>query len=116
MNVLVFKICHADEWRATEAACVYHGSVKDRADGFLHFSAAAQLMETLTRYYADAGDLVLVAVDAAALGGALKYEPSRGGQLFPHLYGSLPRDAVRWVRPIARDPQGSFVLPAGLTA
>jgi len=91
-------------------------AVKDRADGFLHFSTAAQLMGTLTRYYADADDLVLVAVDANALGSALKYEPSRDGQLFPHLFGTLPRVAVRWVRPIARDPQGSFVLPAELTA
>jgi len=110
---LIFKIVHAPEWPATGA---YPGSSKDRADGFLHFSTALQVLGTLARYYTDADDLLLVAVDADALSGALKYEPSRDGQLFPHLYGNLPRDAVRWVRPIARDPQGSFVLPSDVTA
>jgi uncharacterized protein (DUF952 family) len=104
----IFKIVHAPEW-PTEGA--YGGSAKDGADGFLHFSTAEQLLGTLTRYYADAGDLLLVAVDPAALGDALKFEPSRDGALFPHLYGSLPRAAVRWVRPIARDARGAFVLP-----
>ena len=116
MHALILKICHAEEWKAAEGAGIYPGSRKDREDGFLHFSTAEQLMGTLTRYYADANDLVLVAVDADALGGALKHEPSRDGQLFPHLYGELPQTAVRWVRPIARGPQGSFVLPAELTA
>ncbi len=116
MTDVIFKIVHSDEWRSAEAAGFYRGSKKDRADGFLHFSTAEQLMGTLTRHYADATDLVLVAVDADALGGALKYEPSRDGQLFPHLYGNLPRAAVRWVRPIARTPQGGFVLPDELTA
>ena len=113
MDALIFKICRTEEWQAAGA---YPGSKKDQEDGFLHFSTADQLMGTLTRYYAGANDLVLIAVEAAALGSALRYEPSRDGQMFPHLYGSLPRDAVRWVRPIARDPQGSFVLPAELTA
>jgi uncharacterized protein (DUF952 family) len=116
MDAPIFKICPNEEWKAAETAGVYRGSKKDREDGFLHFSTAAQLMGTLTRHYADAKDLVLVAVDANALGSALKYEPSRDGELFPHLYGDLPQAAVRWVRPIARGPQGSFVLPAGLTA
>jgi uncharacterized protein (DUF952 family) len=115
MDALIFKICRAEEWKAAETARIHEGSKKDREDGFLHFSTAEQLTGTLVRYYADANDLVLVAAEAAALGGALKYERSRDGQLFPHLYGNLPRDAVRWVRPIARDPQGSFVLPDELT-
>ncbi len=110
---LIFKIVHAPEWPSTGAYC---GSWKDRADGFLHFSTARQLMGTLARHYAEANDLILVAADAGALGSALKYEPSRDGELFPHLHGNLPRDAVRWVCPIARGPQGSFVLPAELTA
>jgi uncharacterized protein (DUF952 family) len=109
----IFKIVHAEEWAKAEGR--YAGSAKDRADGFLHFSTAEQLMGTLARHYADAHDLLLVAVEAEALGTALKWEKSRDGALFPHLHGDLPRDAVRWVRPIARDPQGSFVLPA-LTA
>ncbi len=110
----IFKIVHAAEW--TRVGDAYAGSEKDRADGFLHFSTAAQLMGTLTRYYADADDLLLVAVDGAALGAALKYEPSRDGALFPHLHGTLPREAVRWVKPISRDARGAFVLPDGVTA
>ena len=109
--MLIYKICHRADWDESQEAGVYHGSEKDRADGFLHFSTAGQLIGTLTRYYADADDLLLVAVDAAALGAALKYEPSRDGALFPHLYGTLPRAAVRWARPISRDARGAFVLP-----
>ena len=109
MTELIFKIVHAAEWDAVRE--LYEGSEKDRADGFLHFSTAAQVPGTLARYYADAGDLVLIAVDEIALGDALKYEPSRDGALFPHLHAPLPRAAVIWVRPIARDKDGGFVLP-----
>ena len=109
--LLIFKICHSAEWREAEAACVYRGSAKDRADGFLHFSTAEQLTGTLARHYADAQDLVLVAVDAATLGPALKFEPSRDGALFPHLYGALPLAAVNWVRDIGRNADGGFALP-----
>jgi uncharacterized protein (DUF952 family) len=116
MPSLIFKICHEPEWKAAEAAGAYRGSAKDEQDGFLHFSTAEQLIGTLTRYYAGADDLLLVAVDADALGDALKYEASRDGALFPHLYGKLPRDAVRWVRPISRDARGAFVLPPEITA
>jgi len=108
MTTLIFKIVHAAEW--ADVRDVYAGSAKDRVDGFLHFSTAGQLMSTLTRWYADADDLLLVAADGDALGPALRYEPSRDGALFPHLYRALPLHAVRWVRPIVR-LQGSFVLP-----
>ena len=83
--MLIFKIVHNDEWRAAEAAGIYCGSAKDQADGFLHFSTEEQLSGTLTRYYAEADDLVLVAGDAESLGAALKYEPSTAGALYPHL-------------------------------
>jgi uncharacterized protein (DUF952 family) len=109
MTAFVFKIVHADEW--AKVADAYAGSEKDRADGFLHFSTQEQLIGTLTRYYADAHDLVLVAVEADALGAALKFEASTGGALYPHLHAPLPLSAVRWVRPIARDKGGAFVLP-----
>jgi uncharacterized protein (DUF952 family) len=108
---VIFKIVHSGEWRAAEAERIYGGSGKDKADGFLHFSTEEQLLGTLTRYYADAGDLVLVAVDADALGDALKYEPSTAGALYPHLYGDLPLSTVKWSRPIKRSAAGQFLLP-----
>jgi uncharacterized protein (DUF952 family) len=108
---LVFKIVHAPEWRDAEASGSYAGSAKDKADGFLHFSTGEQVMGTLLRYYADATDLVLVAVDADALGDALKFEPSRNGALYPHLYDQLPLTAVRRVSALARGPNGDFLLP-----
>jgi uncharacterized protein (DUF952 family) len=107
---LIFKICPRAEWEKPEHIHAYQGSEKDRADGFLHFSTADQLMGTLTKYYADADDLLLVAASPAALGPALKYEPSRDGELFPHLYAPLTYDAVAWVRPIERNGDGAFVL------
>ncbi|HEV2652716.1 MAG TPA: DUF952 domain-containing protein [Rhizomicrobium sp.] len=97
--MLIFKIVHAEEWRAAEAAGIFSGSAKDKEDGFLHFSSEEQLDGTVAKYYAGQRGLVLVAVDPETLGGALKYEPSRGGELFPHLYGTLPLDAVLWTRP-----------------
>lgn len=107
---LIFKIVPRTEWEAESGD--YHGSAHDRADGFLHFSSAAQLPETLRRYYASQDDLMLVAVDAMALGAALKWEyaPSRGED-FPHLYAPLSCDAIRWARPLKRDAQGEFNLP-----
>jgi uncharacterized protein (DUF952 family) len=96
--MLIFKIVHAAEWREAEVAGVYAGSAKDKEDGFLHFSSEEQLDGTVAKYYAGQTDLVLIAVDPETLGAALKYEPSRGGELFPHLYGSLPMDAVLWTR------------------
>lgn len=108
---LIYKICHAGEWVAAAARGAYAGSAKDREDGFLHFSTREQLAGTLARYYADATDLVLVAVDPEALGEVLKWEPSRDGALFPHLYAPLPLSAVRWSAPIARDAGGTFTVP-----
>lgn len=109
--MLIFKIVHREEWDAATRAGAYEGSAKDRADGFLHFSTAKQLMGTLQKYYAAEKDLLLVAVDEDLLGAALKYEPSRDGAPFPHLYAPLPVSAVKWVREIARESNGGFVLP-----
>lgn len=111
MAGLIFKICDRREWDAAVASGVYGGSAKDKADGFLHFSIEEQLMGTLTRYYANADDLVLVAVGADAFGDSLKYEPSTAGDLYPHLYGNLPLTTVKWSRPIGRDAAGKFLLP-----
>jgi len=110
MTSLIFKIVPRAEWESSSGD--YHGSAHDRADGFLHFSTAPQLEETLLRYYAGQDDLVLVAVSAQACGAALKWEhsPSRGED-FPHLYAPLSCDAMKWARPIAKDATGRFVLP-----
>lgn len=109
--MLIFKICHASEWAEAERAGRYDGTAKDKADGFLHFSTAEQLPGTLEKWYAGANDLLLVAVEADALGDALKWEPSRGGALFPHLYAPLAMAAVRWTAPVARGANDRFVLP-----
>ncbi len=103
---LIFKILGAQEWRAAEAAGVFLGSAVDHADGYIHFSTAEQATETAAKWFAGRDDLVLVAVGADALGPALKWEPSRGGALFPHLYASLPLAAVVWVRPLPLDEAG----------
>ena len=109
----IFKIVPRLEWEAESGD--YHGSAHDKADGFLHFSTAAQLPQTLRLYYAEQDNLMLVAVDAAALGAALKWEysPSRDED-FPHLYAALSCDAIKWARPIATDAGGNFVLPDDL--
>ena len=108
--MLIFKIVPRAEWEAQSGD--YHGSAHDRADGFLHFSTAAQLPETLRLYYAGQDDLMLVAVDSAALGPALRWEHSQSrGEVFPHLYGALSCDAMKWARPLLRKTDGSFDLP-----
>lgn len=110
MTEPVFKIVPRTEW--AEITDAYEGSAHDRADGFLHFSTRAQLPETLRRYYAGQDDLLLIAADPKRLGSLLRWEhsPSRGED-FPHLYGVLLTSAVLWVKPIAKDGGGNFVLP-----
>jgi uncharacterized protein (DUF952 family) len=99
-----------DEWEA--ATGDYYGSAHDRADGFLHFSTAWQLAETLRLYYAAQDDLMLVAVEADALGAPLKWEHAASrSEDFPHLYGPLARDAMKWARPLTKDASGRFILP-----
>ena len=90
MGALIYKVCSRAEWEAACADGVYRGSEVDRRDGFIHFSTAAQVEETQRRYFAGRRDLVRVGVDSSALGKALRFEPSRAGALFPHLYAELP--------------------------
>jgi len=101
----IYKISPAALWQEAERSGAFTGAPVDRADGFIHFSCRQQVAETAARHFAGQADLVLVAVDAAALP-ALRYEPARGGALFPHLYGPLPLSAVRWVKPLALGPAG----------
>jgi uncharacterized protein (DUF952 family) len=108
---LIYKICSEALWRESERVGVFAGAAIDLADGYIHFSTAAQAPETAARHFAGQGDLVLVAIDAGALGDGLRWEPSRGGDLFPHLYGELRLDAVRWVRPLPLGPDGRHVFP-----
>ncbi len=109
--MLIYKIMPATEWRAAEAAGAFHGSAVDRKDGFIHFSTAAQVVETARKHFAGQDDLVLVAVEADALGDTLKWEPSRGGALFPHLYAPLPTAAARSVEPLPSGAGGQHVFP-----
>jgi uncharacterized protein (DUF952 family) len=111
IRMIIFKICTATEWAEAERAGVYRGSAVDLRDGFIHFSTAEQAPETAARHFAGQRDLVLVAVDANALGERLKWEPSRGGALFPHLYGDLDLQAVRKVEPLPLDAAGRHLFP-----
>ncbi len=107
---LIYHMCRRDEW-ARAAAGAYRGSSQDIADGFIHFSTAAQIVESAAKHRAGQADLVLVAVDAARCGAALKWESSRGGALFPHLHGPIPRDAVVGVRDLPLGADGRHVFP-----
>ena len=107
----VYKICERALWREAEAGGVFRGAAIDLSDGFIHFSTAVQVSETAAKHVAGARDLVLVAVDAGALGGALKWEPSRGGALFPHLYAPLDLTHIKRVDPLPLDGNGSHVFP-----
>ena len=108
---LIYKICSDALWREAERVGVFAGAAIDLEDGYIHFSTAAQAPETAARHFAGQGELVLVAVAAEALGDGLRWEPSRGGDLFPHLYGPLRLDAVRWVRALPLGPDGRHVFP-----
>lgn len=107
----IYKICDRAQWAQAERGGAFTGAAIDIADGYIHFSTAAQVGETAAKHFAGVSDLVLVAVGTGALGPALKWEPSRGGALFPHLYGALPVAAVRWVKPLRLGDDGRHVLP-----
>lgn len=111
MHRIIYKICPTNLWQQAEAAGVFDGAPIDHADGFIHFSTADQVAETAAKHFAGQTDLVLVAVDAARLGPALKYETSRGGALFPHLYGPMPLSAVVWARPLPLAAAGVHEFP-----
>ena len=108
---LIYKICPRALWQASEPQGFFRGAGIDLADGFIHFSTATQVEETARRHFSGQADLLLVAVDAEALEQQLRYEPSRGGALFPHLYDALPLAAVRWVKPLPLRGDGSHAFP-----
>ncbi|MDX2265931.1 MAG: DUF952 domain-containing protein [Hyphomicrobiales bacterium] len=110
-EALIYKICGAGEWRAAMQSGVYEGSAHDARDGFIHFSTAAQAEATAAKHFAGREGLVLLAVDASALGPALTWEPARDGDLFPHLYVPLPTSAVVTVHDLPLGPDGRHVFP-----
>lgn len=112
MSEVIYKICPAPLWRQAEEQGVFRGSPVDLADGFIHFSTAAQAAETAAKHFAGQDDLLLVAVDGARLDGRLRYEVSRGGALFPHLYAPLNLSGVLWVKPLPLGEDGAHVFPA----
>ena len=107
----IYKICERRAWEEAQPEGAFRGSAADLRDGFIHFSTAAQLPDTAAKHFAGAANLLLVAVDADALGDRLKWEVSRGGDLFPHLYGALPLAAVLWTKPLPLAPDGQHVFP-----
>ena len=111
---LIYKICPRALWRDAERQGRFTGAPVDVADGFIHFSTAAQVAETAARHFAGQDDLLLVAVEGDRLGEALRYEASRGGDLFPHLYGDLPLSAVVSVEEMPLGQNGRHSFPEGI--
>ena len=111
MSEMIYKIVPDRLWREAAAKGSFGGSPVDEEDGFIHFSTAVQVRDTAAKHFAGVTDLVIVAVSAAALGAPLRWEPSRGGDLFPHLYAALPMAAVRWFEPLPLDAAGRHVFP-----
>lgn len=102
----IYKILPRRDWEAAWNVGVYEGSEVDRADGFIHFSTADQAQETASRHFKGQAGLVVLEIEAGDLGDALEWEPSRGGQLFPHLYGPLQTSLVRGLSEAPLDPDG----------
>ena len=109
--VTVYKVVSAPAWRVAEGAGAFTGSPVDLADGYIHFSTAAQVRETVARHFCGVNDLLIVSVDGDRIADQLRWEPSRGGALFPHLYGPLPMAGVRWVAVLPLGPDGIHLFP-----
>lgn len=114
MDNLIYKICDQREWHTAQAVKRYDGSRDDQRDGFIHFSTVVQLRETAQKHFAGRNDLILLCVRAKALGAALKWEPSRGGDLFPHLYADLPITAVTETWDLLLNSDGTHIFPKDL--
>lgn len=108
---VAYKVLTAPQMTQLEANAVFKGAPVDLADGYIHLSTEAQLAETVDKHFAGQDDLHVAAVDLAVLGDAVKWEPSRGGQLFPHIYADLPLSAVLAYGPLRRDENGAILLP-----
>jgi uncharacterized protein (DUF952 family) len=111
---MVYKVLTVGEWDEARRIGRYRGSADDERDGYIHLSTAAQLAGTLARHFAGRDGLVLVAIDPARLGPALRWEQARNGSLFPHLYGELDPSLARSTQPLPRNADGQHILPEGL--
>ena len=111
MPQTIFQICPETLWREAETRGRFDGAPIDLADGFIHFSTAEQVRETAAKHFSGQQGLLLVAIDENRLGEALKYEVSRGGALFPHLYAPLDLSAVAWVKPLPLGADGTHAFP-----
>jgi uncharacterized protein (DUF952 family) len=114
---LIYKIAPASLWRKAQDKGRFDGAPVEIADGYIHFSTAEQAEATAAKYFSGKDDLLLIAVDTKRLGDGLRFEPSRGGVLFPHLYSALPLDAVVWAKPLPLRPDGGhdFASLLGIT-
>lgn len=110
-HITIYKIATRAQWAQAEAAGCFCGAPVDLQDGYIHFSTAETVTETAAKHFSGQNDLLLVAVDAAALGENLRYEISRGGIAFPHLYADLPLTAVRWIKDLPLNSDGKHQFP-----
>jgi uncharacterized protein (DUF952 family) len=108
----VYKIVTRQAWQAAEATGAFDGAAIDVKDGYIHLSTAAQAVDTARLHFQGQTDLILVGFDAEALGSKLIWEPSRGGQMFPHLYGTLPTALSVTIDDLPLDAEGAPVAPA----
>lgn len=116
MSARIYHVCRAVEWESALSSGHYRGSSQDVADGFIHFSDAAQVIASVAKHRAGQDGLVIIEVDARRLGDSLRWEPSRGGRLFPHVYGGLATASATRVAPLPLGADGRHVFPWGLEA
>ena len=114
-GLVIYKIVTSEQWSSAQQQGEFLGAAIDLDDGFIHFSTGDQVQETVEKYFQGQLDLLIVAVDSDRLGQSLKWEPSRGGDLFPHLYGKLSLDAVISVDDLPLGKGGAFIYPAELS-
>ncbi len=111
MTKIIYKIMSKAQWGDFKANCVFTGAEIDLADGYIHLSTGTQVLETAAKHFAGQNDLMLVAVAGDRLGDAMKFEVSRGNDLFPHFYAPLRRQHVLWAKPLVLDANGKHVFP-----
>ena len=111
LNKPLYKVVPAAIWRSAEAEGLFRGAGIDLQDGFIHLSGADQVVETVTKHFAGQHGLLLITIDGEKLGPPLRWEPSRGGELFPHVYGVIPMEAVEQVDPLPLGEDGTHQFP-----